>query len=268
MCGSTKYTRTNNRFAQLVLPLLVILLLLLLLLFLVRLCAPALFSLSEVLCASDLFNSALLTGLTIEVDLSQAVSTIWALVELVKAMEVSILDCAEALNFEQAKGDFILGTGVKVAEWTLIRHHERLEKGHISLVRSAGNIEQNTVLFALDFVVLHSNKAGAGQPTCRRPKVKSKSLEVWLTYRAAATMPNKHANVFQMGVQGNDTNDLREPPSLLSLTPQAEAGVDVDGTLAGPGLESDLVNVAGCRSGSEEEPNKRPRELARVRLPT
>lgn len=72
----------------------------------------------------------------------------------------------------------------------------------------------------------------------------------------AVTMPNKQASVFQMGVQENETNDIRKPLSLFSLTPQAEADVDVDGTLAGPGLESDLENVAGCRSGSVEKPKQ------------
>lgn len=88
-----------------------------------------------------------------------------------------------------------------------------------------------------------------------------------LTVIVAVTMPNKQASVFRMGIQENETNDIRKPLSLLSLTPQAEVGINMDGTLAGPGLESDLENVAGCRSDSVEEPKQETAGLVGARPP-
>ena len=72
-----------------------------------------------------------------------------AFVELVEAAEIIILDVAGAVDVEESKGDFVLGVGFG---------EEVLKDGPIGEVDSSGalaigNVEEDLVLVALDFVL-------------------------------------------------------------------------------------------------------------------
>ena len=72
-----------------------------------------------------------------------------ALVELVEPAEVVIFYGAEALDVEEAEGDLILGIGLveEVLEMGIVG------QGQPALVGAVGDVEQDRVLLALDFVL-------------------------------------------------------------------------------------------------------------------
>lgn len=73
-----------------------------------------------------------------------------ALVELVEAAEVLILDLAGALDIEEAEGDLVLGVGLveKVLKGDPVGYRDA------AFALAVGNLEQQAVLLALDSVLL------------------------------------------------------------------------------------------------------------------
>jgi hypothetical protein len=72
-----------------------------------------------------------------------------ALVHLVEAAEVVILDGAEAVDVEEAEGDLVLGVGL--AEQVL--EEAIVGEGQATPVGAVGDVEQDRVLLALDLVL-------------------------------------------------------------------------------------------------------------------
>lgn len=90
-------------------------------------------------------------------------NVVGALVELVETAEIIVLDVAGAVDVKQSKGDFVLGVGFG---------EEVLKDGPIGEVDSScalaiGNVEEDSVLVALDFV-LHKRSSISN---CDTPQV-------------------------------------------------------------------------------------------------
>ena len=83
-----------------------------------------------------------------------------ALVELVQAAEVLILDGAEAVNVEQAEGDLVLGVGL--AQQVL--EVAPVGEGELALVCAVGDVEEDRVLLALDLVLKPPKNTECQQP--------------------------------------------------------------------------------------------------------
>lgn len=76
-------------------------------------------------------------------------NAVGALVELIELSEVLVLDIAGSIDVEEAEGDLVLGVGLDQE----VLKGGPLGEGNLAGTLTVGDAEQNSVLFALDFVL-------------------------------------------------------------------------------------------------------------------